>query len=373
MSMVKRMVCAAMLIALLFSCTCVYAQSLTKQDLLADYDQLWRILEENYPFFPVLARQGIDAGQIKAENHAALLRDVDTFNEFAALVQNTFSRMGSLAHLQVVSADSYDAYYGQFDWPESVRERYARMERSSAQAVHFPQAEASWLPGTKAILFRFPTFSDPLALQADRSLVADFVAEHPDAAHIIFDITGNSGGNALYWIQNIVAPFGGTYVWERVNYFKASPMTADVLAAYPCEEATGDGHPPFVDELGFTHLLRTRDVYPMGGPEEKTIESTARRWVLIDGAVFSAADGFAAFCKATGWATLVGKQTRGDGADAFTPQAAALERTGLLIRFSTASCANSNGSLNAQAGTLPDILCKPGELPYWACMRVIGN
>lgn len=371
--MLRRVVSAAILIALLFSYSPVFAQSLTKADMLADYDQMWDILEENYPFFPVLRRQGIDPERIKVENREALLREVDNFDEFTALVQNTFSRMDGLAHLQIVSADSYDTYYEQFEWPESVRKRYSQMKRSPGQKSPYPQAEASWLPQIKAVLFRFPTFSDPSALKADRGFVADFLEKWPEAEHIIFDITGNPGGNASYWIENIVAPFGGAYVWERDNYFKASPMTADILAAYPCEEVTSEGHPPFVDELGFTHLLRTRDVYPTGAPAQKTIESTAKRWVLIDGAVFSAADGFAAFCKATGWATLVGKQTHGDGADAFTPQAAALEHTGLLIRFSISSCANANGSLNAQAGTLPDVICRPGELPYWALMRVIGD
>ena len=29
--------------------------------------------------------------------------------------------------------------------------------------------------------------------------------------------------------------------------------------------------------------------------------------------------------------------------------------------------------MNAEKGTLPDVICKPGELPYWACLRAIGR
>ena len=366
----KRALCALLLAALLFSCA--PAQALTKEDLISDYDQLWAILEESYPFFPVLKKRGIDPQAIRQENREALLREVDDDGEFAALVRNTFSRLGNLAHLQVVSAEAYDSYYGQFEWPQATRDFYAAFDRGEAQTFAYPQAEASWLPAYKAVLFRFPTFGDPAALEGDQNLVADFMREHPDAEHILFDITGNTGGNANYWIQNIVSPFGGAYVWERDNYFLASPVTQDVLAQYPCEEALGEGHPAFVQEMGFTHLLRTRDVYPPEGTKA-SVSSEAKRWVLIDGAVFSAADGFAAFCKATGWATLVGKRTMGDGADAFSPQAVALEKTGLLVRFSVASCANPDGSINAEKGTLPDVICKPGELPYWACLRAIGR
>ncbi len=36
----------------------------TKQELLEDYDQLWKDLKEYYPFFPVLEEEGIDLKQL---------------------------------------------------------------------------------------------------------------------------------------------------------------------------------------------------------------------------------------------------------------------------------------------------------------------
>ena len=339
---------------------------LSKEDILADYDQLWMILENEYPFLPEVKARGIDVDALRAEGREILLHRTEDFEGFSALTAQLFARMGNVAHLQVVTKELYDSYYSQFIWPKSVYARYMRMEQREGQQITYPQAEARYLPEADALYFRFPTFSDPDALEGDRTMVADFLLKYPDAAHIIMDITGNRGGNAAYWIENIVAPFGGRYVWNRTNYLKKTAVTADIFENYMCEEIAGQ-RPAFVQQYGFTHLLRTTDVYP----DSEGINAQGKRWVLIDEAVFSAADGFAAFCKATGWATLVGKRTMGDGGDAFAPKAAALERSGLLIRFSAGCAANHDGTSNAAQGTMPDVFCKPKETPLRACLRRI--
>lgn len=38
---------------------------ITTEQLLEDYDFLWTALEENYVFFPILERQGIDVSSIR--------------------------------------------------------------------------------------------------------------------------------------------------------------------------------------------------------------------------------------------------------------------------------------------------------------------
>lgn len=79
------------------------------------------------------------------------------------------------------------------------------------------------------------------------------------------------------------------------------------------------------------------------------------KWVIVDNRVYSSADSFAAFCKATGWATLVGQTTGGDG-QGVTPVIIALPNTGLLVRFSALAAETPDGTLNAVTGITPDIL-----------------
>ena len=57
---------------------------------------------------------------------------------------------------------------------------------------------------------------------------------------------------------------------------------------------------------------------------------------------------------------VVGTRTRGDG-DGVAPYLVRLPETGLLVRFSTTTCANEDGTLNTVTGHAPDFMCKPKE------------
>jgi C-terminal processing protease CtpA/Prc len=84
----------------------------------------------------------------------------------------------------------------------------------------------------------------------------------------------------------------------------------------------------------------------------------AKRWVIIDDSVYSSADSFSAFCKATGWATLVGQATHGDG-QGTSAVLISLPNTGLLVRFSGIAAETPDGTLNAVTGIIPDFQINP--------------
>ncbi len=92
--------------------------------------------------------------------------------------------------------------------------------------------------------------------------------------------------------------------------------------------------------------------------------------MLTDERVFSAADGFAEFCRQTNWATVVGRRTNGDGGGV-PPYLLRLPETGLLMQFTAVATSNREGELNTFYGTNPDILPKPSESPRDAVLRII--
>lgn len=85
-----------------------------------------------------------------------------------------------------------------------------------------------------------------------------------------------------------------------------------------------------------------------------TIQSDAKRWVLVSRCVYSASEQFTCFCKQTGWATVVGEQTGGDGLGE-NPILLLLPDSGLLLEFSNTVGENPDGSMDVE-GTAPDIL-----------------
>jgi len=137
----------------------------------------------------------------------------------------------------------------------------------------------------------------------------------------------------------------------------------------PVSELPQDApNPSFLEEFGMDYFCES-GVRIEGKPQTEEW-MTASRWVLIDEMVYSSADTFARFCKKTGWATLVGRVTKGDG-DGQGPVFVSLSNTGLLIQFSSTTGINLDGSCNTVYGTAPDILAAKGKWPLELCKETI--
>lgn len=365
------------------------------EEMLEDYDQLWADLKANYPFFPVLERRGIDVESLRLSNRETLVNRIKDLNGFIFLLRDTFSRMDNLAHLWLVDVEMFD-FYNSFLPLEALSENDPRNELffarqtqttykllgakgASSDSIRYPEVEMRYSPDINTAYFHFKSFNY-LLMKRDKDIVADYLSSLGNVDHIIIDITGNSGGAVAYWIDNIVSPFGGEYVWEDYVFLKKTPVNerfffnSGFLELKPLSGLPSDYEiPSFVQELGLTHFYAYHGTFPAEDYTGKFVESQAKRWVLIDNGVYSASDCFAALCKRSGWATLVGKTTWGDGASGFEPVVISLKNTGLLVRFSSSTSANIDGTMNAEVGTAPDIVCVKRETPLETCLRVIRS
>lgn len=363
----------------------------TLDELVEDYDQLWNDLKVNYPFLPVLESRGIDVERLCFTNRTQLTTRISDLMGFVSLIQNMFSQMDNLAHLSLVDVELFD-FYNSFlpvendprnelviNWQTQAVYSFLKEKYKPSASVDSTKVEIRYFSDVNVVYFHFKSF-DHLLVDRDKGIVADYLSSFDNVEHIIFDITGNPGGDTTYWEKNIVLPFGGEYEWKIDTFLKKTPVneryffTNDHYKLKPLSALPSDYEmPSFVQKLELDYYYAGNWTFLEQNDTGKSIKSKAKRWVLIDQATFSAADGFAAFCKSSGWATLVGKTTYGDGADEFGPVMFKLKNTGLLVRFSSASCANSDGTMNAEIGTSPDIICKVRETPLETCLRVIGD
>ena len=129
--------------------------------------------------------------------------------------------------------------------------------------------------------------------------------------------------------------------------------------------------PSWAQEMGLDRYIVNHWVFPEE-EEGKTYIRNIKRWVLIGPNNYSASDKFACFCKATGFATLVGTPTSGDGLGS-TPLLLLLPESGLLVRFSSMAGENPDQSLNAAVGTLPDVPCVKKMTALNRCLEWIRN
>lgn len=81
-------------------------------------------------------------------------------------------------------------------------------------------------------------------------------------------------------------------------------------------------------------------------------------YLLVDRGVYSSTESFSVFCKDSGFATLVGETTGGDGIG-IDPLLFSLPNSGIVVRFSSLLALNGDGSINEEVQTTPNVLIKP--------------
>ena len=371
-------------------------QTSNKNSILfeADFDLLWEQLTKSYPYLPYLREQGVDVDSIH-DRYAAELGSIDSDGKFAGMLQRMFSELHNFAHLGLVTPEMYQSYYYVYVlnddiMPDELSAQYVKMlldpglsaryiapditqeNQKTGVSSGFPEVAIHYYSDCRAIYMQIPSFAQEI-VHRDSSLIEDVLTKYPEAEHIIFDITGNSGGSDQYWIENLVAPFGGSYTFNYRNFFRYSDIYEDYysgLDAMPVSDL--DDAPEWADLMDLDCYYVTRMVLP---DEDKDIGAVPpcnniKRWVLISPQVYSSSEKFASFCKDTGWATLVGRTTSGDGLGT-TPVLILLPDSGMLIRFSFFVGENPDGSINAVRGTRPDEICIKGTLPLTRCLELI--
>lgn len=366
-------------------------------DYRADYEAFWDILDSCYPFWGPIGRLGIDKEAVKAANRDKLeicLQNGEGFEGFAGVIRQSCRDLQNFAHLSDVEIGLYDSLLSAYkeheashgDWlkvlnGEQTATLYARLRGNEMILFSPDQTRMTTLfprlyLAEKIGYIKISSF-DFRAIETDSERISRFYENTKDYDHIIIDITGNGGGSSVYWQDNIVKPLGGSYrdkpycllYTESVrdnlpigipqeNLYPIEEMPSDVILIYPEDKKNLDFYAQIDLNLDF---------------DQPQIEHRAKRWVLVDEVVYSAAEEFARFCKGTGWATLIGRNTRGDGLTDGGPTLAALPKTGLLIRFTPAYGLNHDGSCNAESGTAPDIICEPWETPLTACFRILDQ
>ena len=241
-------------------------------DYREDYAFLWDTLRENDPFLPHLQELGINADRLE-EEYGELLETVTDDASFYLLLRALFAAMRNDCHLALLSPAAFFALRGYIEEnPELYREKTRALLRDekvlqayesltlpdrAAEPITLPPS-VTYYSAEKSLVFHFPSFEAEGAVR-DSALVREALLKYPEAAHIVFDITGNLGGSDAYWMDVIVNPFGGDYRYESEIYFMDSPLTRDcgyVEGATPLSDRALDAErTELLRSCGFTHCV----------------------------------------------------------------------------------------------------------------------
>ena len=378
---------------------------LSQEQRLEDYDYLVETLGSSYLCMGVRDRENPDdfsAGIF--QEYRDMIAGSDSDEAFYSAVYSTLFRLGIYGHLWVVEPEEYQAYLEAYQsdeledrahWREVLtspvtQTGYENLQKlldayggEDASAPSAPVVEGAnlttlLLPGEAIGYIKidgFPASYEP-AYAAEREELLAFYDTLGACTDLIIDITGNSGGSEQYWQELLVAPLIDQPL-SCMNYALLAdsdnnrPYIDDAFAPEMLHPIADLPELPALNQEGLaaaTHYVES----PLSvEPAAERSPFHGRVWVLVGEQVYSASESFAVFCKETGFATLVGSQTGGDGIGALDPIFLQLPNSGLLVQFTMMFGLNADGSSSEEAGTTPDLLSPGTEPPLITALRAI--
>lgn len=384
-------------------------QGLTAEQKQEDLDYLYNILKENYPYFNLLERKyGVNLEEEFKEAREAAAQ-VWTDAQFYVLLERLAGMAQMTGHLSVISPFEYDDFVStyrdlqstdesDYAWAKSLADVYGNEESAETydeltdlmwpvfqKVMNYygqqpsitlddgrPNVETKILEEGHIAYVAIHSF-DMDKYEESRKALFDFYEQVKDYDHVIFDLTGNGGGSSLYFDNLIAAPnldeplFVRTFVlmkdgeynlrfWGDVNFLPASALS----------------YMPHMnkDDLEDLALMQMRNDVVLPMYQEKLLKG--KLWMLVDEDVFSSSEYAAMMTKESGFATLVGTTTGGDGIGA-DPLPVVLPNSKIILRYSEFYGTTDDGRNSQEFGTEPDIFCQNGETPLEACLRAIRS
>lgn len=359
-------------------------RNLSTEEKIQDFDALCNILDESYPFWSEARKAGVNRDDLYKE-YRRNIENTDTDIEYFKEVQYFLKEFEGLGHLGVLDGQTYQLYVDTFAESEgmlseaearaiaplksvltddNVKKTYEMLDKSHSGfrsivglKEEYLEAESDMaetqISGLKTELLadgtvayiKIPDFQ-LVNYETDKIKLTEFWKDAAGTSNLIIDIRGNSGGSDKYWEDLMVKPNAKeTLVSERYFLYNENEMTREYILA---------------NEITMPDVML---VEAASNPYKGEI------WVLVDEKVYSASENFVMFCKNTGFATLVGTPTGGDGGVA-DPILVSLPNSGLVVRFSIFYGLNADGTGNEAMGTTPDILISADEDALEKCLSL---
>lgn len=370
---------------------------ITAEQKLSDFETLCSVLDEIYPFWNEVATSGVNKNEVYRA-YRKIIENTKTDIEFFKEISYFLKEFNGFGHLSVLDGYMYRLYidtlsasdgilseeekkniqpltevltnavsqktYGLLDQSHEgfrsmigLKKEYQNQNISADTPISSPLI-TEFYEDHKVAYIKIDSFNIE-NYQTDKNFLSEFYKSISSTHHLIIDLRENNGGSDLYWKDLIVKPnINDPVSSERYYFFNLSELNQNYISAneiYPKPISTApEPYLSYYRSL-FSHYTVDRISF-------QTAENPyqGKIWILVNDKVYSASENFVMFCKNTGFATLIGTTTGGDGGIA-DPMLVSLPNSGLIVRFSAFYGTNADGSGNEATGTSPDIAILENE------------
>lgn len=353
---------------------------------IQDFENLYTILEENYPFFKVNERvYGIDwlANKRKykrlirntkndAEFFLAMKRILGDLNDKNVRILNgkefkktyltyyeTYARTNNFRELYKYEAITNPYVFYRYNMDDSLDE-VELYEKPNLVTEVLRQDELAYIK-IKAMV----SFDEGIS---DYNEIKKFLKGTENYKKLIIDIRGNKGGSDDYWKDLVQLLIDEPISTRDYSFFKAGrhrhvndPFYIKGLTTTKLlDDEILDGFPEEIRTDFDLYKNNSTRINPWEGSTDPLdiIDFKGEIYLLVDKNVFAEAENFASFAKDTGLATLVGEPTGGGKAYGEIPITYLLQSK-FVVQYSRELTMNKDGTINMETKTTPHIQVDP--------------
>ena len=340
----------------------------SNKEKLRDFNDICSIIEAHFPYFEVNKRlHNIDWLSNKSR-YKRIIKNTKNDSEFFVAMDNILKELND-DNTFILTGDIYHRYIKHY-YPE--RSKILINERSLARYDFNGNLDID--PNNNFIFHNGPVLDtkilieDELAymrveamsyyhIEEDYPKIKSFLKDVEDYDKLIIDIRGNKGGFDKYWENIVKLLINDTYSAEYYSFFKQTAKLTTDYFKVPNIKTIKDLDEKILEQFP-EEIKRDFNFYKINRFElipEEDINFKGKVYLLVDKEVISSAEKFAAFAKDTGFATLIGEKTGGGMTFEEIPMEY-MPYGGYIITYSRELVMNSDGTINMEAKTTPNIL-----------------
>ena len=412
-----------------------FARSITREQILEDFDYMMTVLEDNFPFFDLTyRRRGVDIreearrfrGALEDENMPINARIFEEFllwdfinsiywvghlrplmtryeyiGHMSAALNYPETAWGKIFYERFTAYPSISQFYGDFDESD-----FARVREQLEHSLHAPDDfDIQIIEEDHIAYIRINRLFGNQDIHRD--ILSDFYEQIADFNHLIIDIRGNTGSwphafHELITIPHIRSPVqldivsfykGGEYNLRFLDtLFDPSFNDSEESPSHFYEESFMITDEGIIDRDGRLLLLGTQylawsdlaefDYYIIGsyytlypsGPDDLQSNFSGQIWLLTDSYSGSGSEHVVALYKQENLAIIVGEQGWGIFmCPMLSSNYFALPNTGIIIRYDVGYpvCLHTGHPL--EEGTPPHFSNRPGMDALQTALALIAE
>ncbi|MBC5995379.1 peptidase S41 [Romboutsia ilealis] len=356
------------IIYLLVACTNTSGNQLSKSEKISDFQYLYKVIEEGYPFLEVNKRLNNIDWLSKKSDYLKRITNTKNDEQFIRSLSSIIYELNNKHTHLIKDKPSYDYfknvystsnYFGFFD-EKVVVNRYEKLDFTSSneiQSNNYSSVDKLILQDVINNEVGYMYIPEMLKDKEYLTAIENYIDTLEDYKTLVIDIRGNRGGSDACW-NTIVSKLAKNdltstgYMLFRYNsptirnYLNRRELSLESISKLPNKARENMPSETFDMFSGFYKINKTI-------PKNNNYKFDGNIYLLVDNSVYSSSESFSIFCKDTGFATLIGETTGGDGGG-IDPILFYLKNSGLIVRMSSDMYITSNGTCNEEFKTIPD-------------------